>query len=905
MGVDDRFCPSCGSPRGSGGAAPEASVSLTHAPTAAPGPVASAVADAFPAAGSGRPGFPPGHILAGRYRIVGILGRGGMGEVYRADDLKLGAPVALKFLPSATQRDPHVIERFHAEVRNARQVSHPHVCRVYDIGEVGERHFLTMEYVDGEDLATLLRRIGRLPPAKAVEIARQLATGLAAAHEKGLLHRDLKPANIMIDGHGRARITDFGLAVVEGDASAEIAGTPAYMAPEQLDGLPATIHSDIYALGLVLYELFTGKRPFEAASMVEWRRLRSGSVPPSPSTHTSDMDPVVERLVLRCLESEPSLRPRSAAQVALALPGGDPLTAALAAGETPSPEMVAATGGEGALAPARAWLALGSLLAILAVIAFLIPASTDLGLAPMETSPGTLRDSARAAARELGYGERPVDEATWLRRDYQPIRWLADSTVSTSWRRRLREMGAPVLLVYRSSRRPLVPSGAPGFVTATDPAPSPGDLLMVVDDRGRVREFLAEPERWTGPGPGKGSRPAPESARDTLPFPEDVVFRETGLDRSRFSPVPPERVPSTAFDDRREWMGSRAEAPEMRLRLSAATWQGRLVSIDVTGPWGDRTVRDILRNSVSGRISNLSLAALFLAVVVAALAFARRNIRMGRGDRRGAYRVGVAGFFLSIGLWAVAAHHAVDWGSILDMPLLGGLRDAAVSGGLLWLAYLALEPYLRRRMPDLLVGWARVLEGRIRDPRVGRDALIGMMAGAFVAMTVHLVNGLPTWIPLASQTTIPTFNLARAGRLVPLAPPFQAATDAMGRTMVSLMLLFIIRLVTSRTWVAIAILSVIGALTALGQENPLLETPQAIVGGLTMALLIVKAGPLATGVAWFTCVLLLNSTIRVESSVWYAPYAVAAVITVLGLAIWAFRTSLGGRSPFGRLSIDG
>ncbi|HYJ46252.1 MAG TPA: serine/threonine-protein kinase, partial [Pyrinomonadaceae bacterium] len=156
--------------------------------------------------------FAPGTTLAGRYRIVSLLGRGGMGEVYRADDLKLGQPVALKFLPEALSTDGATLARFHREVRVARQVSHRNVCRVYDIGEVDGQNFLSMEFIKGEELASLLRRIGRLPPDKAVEIARQLCAGLAAAHDNNVLHRDLKPANVMIDGDGNVRITDFGLA---------------------------------------------------------------------------------------------------------------------------------------------------------------------------------------------------------------------------------------------------------------------------------------------------------------------------------------------------------------------------------------------------------------------------------------------------------------------------------------------------------------------------------------------------------------------------------------------------------------------------------------------------------------------------------------------------------------------
>ncbi|HET7745817.1 MAG TPA: serine/threonine-protein kinase, partial [Vicinamibacteria bacterium] len=209
-----RFCPGCG-----------ASVDLASTPTGTaprgearpatpPGSRAprgtSAARVSSVVAGDAR--FVPGTVLRDRYRIVGLLGKGGMGEVYRADDLKLGQAVALKFLPESLSGDPERRERFYNEVRTAREVTHPAVTRVHDIDEVDGHVFLSMEYVDGEDLGSLLRRIGRLPQDKAVEIARQVCAGLAAAHDKGVLHRDLKPENVMLDGRGRARITDFGLA---------------------------------------------------------------------------------------------------------------------------------------------------------------------------------------------------------------------------------------------------------------------------------------------------------------------------------------------------------------------------------------------------------------------------------------------------------------------------------------------------------------------------------------------------------------------------------------------------------------------------------------------------------------------------------------------------------------------
>ena len=187
--------------------------------TVGPTPTGTTSGAATPfAAGPSR--FAPGAIVAGRYRLVALLGRGGMGEVYRADDLTLDQPVALKFLPEDVAATDTRIAQFHNELRVARQVSHKNVCRLYDLGEADGRRFLTMEYVDGEDLSSSLRRFGRMPPDKAVQIARQLCAGIAAAHEKGVLHRDLKPANVMLDGNGDVRIADFGIATlgeVEGD----------------------------------------------------------------------------------------------------------------------------------------------------------------------------------------------------------------------------------------------------------------------------------------------------------------------------------------------------------------------------------------------------------------------------------------------------------------------------------------------------------------------------------------------------------------------------------------------------------------------------------------------------------------------------------------------------------------
>ncbi|MFN3168175.1 MAG: protein kinase domain-containing protein [Phycisphaeraceae bacterium] len=254
--------------------------------------------------------FVPGTVLADRYRIVALLGRGGMGEVYRADDLTLGEPVALKFM-SALGSDDKRLAMFREEARLSRQLAHPHICRVYDIGEIDGMHYLSMAYIDGENLRGLFKRVGRLSSDKALQLAVQLCSALAAAHDKGVLHRDLKPANIMIDGRGDAHIADFGVAAVIGQTDApKIVGTPAYMAPEQRERGEASVQSDLYALGLILFELFTGRS-----------KVGTTNAPDSVDTldALSDTDPAIERVILQCLADHPSQRPHSADELAEAL----------------------------------------------------------------------------------------------------------------------------------------------------------------------------------------------------------------------------------------------------------------------------------------------------------------------------------------------------------------------------------------------------------------------------------------------------------------------------------------------------------------------------------------------------------------------------------------------------------
>lgn len=257
-------------------------------------------------------------FAAGRYRIVALLGRGGMGEVYRADDTTLDVTVALKLVLGESGASVSALLN---EVRLARAVTHPSICRVYDVGEAEGRHFITMEYIAGENLARLLNQVGRMTPDRVRDLGAKLCEGLAAAHAEGILHRDLKPSNVMIDSDGRVVLTDFGVAATRESAGMTIVGSPAYMAPEQLSGRSeATERSDLYAVGLILYQALTGEPASTADTLEDLARVRA-TPPPPPSRIVPGVDADLERLILELLSPDPADRPATAAEVAAALAG--------------------------------------------------------------------------------------------------------------------------------------------------------------------------------------------------------------------------------------------------------------------------------------------------------------------------------------------------------------------------------------------------------------------------------------------------------------------------------------------------------------------------------------------------------------------------------------------------------
>jgi serine/threonine-protein kinase len=273
--------------------------------------------------GTGGLGGSPGQVIGGRFEILALLGTGGMGSVYKALDRELGEPVALKMLRADLVASPARLERLRQEARLARRVTHASIARTFDIGEHGQARFLTMEFIDGQPLTALLARHGALPVERVVAVVSPICAGLAAAHAVGVVHRDLKPDNILLGKDGRVVITDFGIAHEAGLALEERGGlpvgTPSYMAPEQVQGGPVDARTDLYALGVMLFEMLTGERPWRGSDLGEVLQARLNQPPPDPRSRRPGIVAEAALLVMRCMATRPADRPASAAEVGRAL----------------------------------------------------------------------------------------------------------------------------------------------------------------------------------------------------------------------------------------------------------------------------------------------------------------------------------------------------------------------------------------------------------------------------------------------------------------------------------------------------------------------------------------------------------------------------------------------------------
>jgi hypothetical protein len=809
-----------------------------------------------------------------------------MGEVYRAEDIKLTQTVALKFLPEGLNTNAPALARFHREVRIARQVSHPNVCRVFDISEYQGQHFLTMEYVDGEDLASLLRRIGYLPADKAVELSRQLCAGLSTAHQIGVLHRDLKPGNIMVDGRGRAKITDFGLAgLAEEFQQDEIsAGTPLYMAPEQIAGKEVTAKSDLYSLGLVLYELFTGKRAYDATTLQELIRQKEETTPTRPSLIVKEIDPLIERIILRCLEREPSKRPSSALQIAVALPGGDPLAAALAAGET-----VAAAPKEGVLQTHSAMMLLIFAFGMVIISMFLGRLAYDM--LPMQKPPEVLRQRAIEIAERFGYSRDPVDHASGFRLDLEFLQYIRKNESSRErWNQLKNGRPSVVRYWYRQAQHYMIPFSESVISPEDPPVTKTGMVLMSIDTEGRLFFFEVVPEESAEP-------------QNKEPFDWSALFREAGLDMTQFAASRPQKIPLQVYDEQMSWIGKYPEAP-YPIRIEAAAFHGKPVYFEIFGPWRTSSFRFDKEAPTSEKVTWILLLSVFYGALIICALLALKNLRLGRGDRKGAFRV--ASFLLILKLvgWIFSVHHVPMFIGELNL-LLTGIESALFWSCFVGLMYLALEPILRRRWPHRIISWSRLLSGDFADPLVGRDILIGAMLGGIGLLLRVLILNFAGWIGMPPD--MPNFPDNRNG--IGITNLFyglvmQFSTALYGAFILTFLLLFLTLLFRRQWlgfaagWVILSTLAVLGE--GVGYDSSVTWIFNVLLATLALVW-VLRFGMLTTVAAIVFHHLLIFFPITSNITAWYAADFVVDFILLAAIAIYAFRVSVGGKRIFSNL----
>ena len=830
-----------------------------------------------------------GTLLIDRYRIVSYLGRGGMGQVYRADDLTLGQSVALKFLPDAVSADETRLARLRDEVRQARLVSHRNVCRVHDIatdpgdGSRPPRVFVAMEYVDGEDLASLLRRIGRLPLDKGLDVARQLCSALAAVHAEGIIHRDLKPENVMLDGRGRVRLMDFGIAAAVGAARDVRTGTPAYMSPEQHAGKEATERSDIYALGLVIHEVLTGRLPGETPAQ---RHGTRGSGTRAATNH-EPLDSATDGIIKRCLAEDPAARPQSAMAVAFALPGGDPLAAAIAAGETPSPELIAAAGATGGTHPGAAL--------VLVVIAALATAGTlylnrwleIINIIPLPKATAVLKHEAREALTDLGYADAPFDSfAGWtinnaalqaLRKEHSGHELL--DVLKT---RRTRA----IVFWYRESPQQLTPYNNFGFISVGDPPMlTPGMAFYITDPKGRLQTFRAVPPSAAPVGEFE----SPDWERP---------FALAGLNLADFEPATPSLNPKAAVTEYRAWTGVFPDEPGTRVTVHGGAIAGRVSEFSIlTDPDLQTTLAESPPASPENPFFTWLRIVMVVGTVIAGSALSWRNIRLRRSDHASATRIALilalvsgAGFILLPS--RIPSFTALVFGSAPH------LAATILGGALFWIFYVALEPFARKVWPSILIGWARLLSGRVRDPMVGRDILIALCAGSLYSLLMDLSILAPMFTGEPSNV-IPLFSSGDGYLVGPKPVTGRLALNILNAVIggaAQLLFIVLLRLILRRAMLAAGVYSLIVLALNWGQAGATISAlPTLGVLSAMVVFVMLRYGLLPQILAIYTSTVINSTPVPVTMDTWFAAPALIPMGLLTAAAVYGFFTATRGR----------
>ena len=653
--------------------------------------------------------FQPGDRIAERYRLERRLGSGGMGEVFLAHDDLLDQSVALKcWLGEPWHDESARFERLVAEAQLARRIEHANVCRVFDVGlhrgTRGDELFLTLEYVPGSDLAEHLKLHGPMAAESVRALATQLCGALAAIHSQGILHRDLKPANVLLDGQGRARVTDFGIAVDDRRDGAWAEGTPAYLAPELRAGQAPAEASDLYALGLVLREA-------------------AGADEPPP-----DLDPVVARIIERCLAPDPADRPESAALLVEVLAEDDALAAAVKLGEPPSPAMIARAQSVAVLDHRRARMVAGlSWLGLLLVIVFGARIES-FAAAGLDHSADELAERARALADAVA-PDRDMVKRVWGFTEIEGERFPENP-----YPRGLAQAGGDVFFWYREARFELANWNVLDLLLnggrvhlMEPPIASIATLSMGFDARGRLFLFYYHPVRLWDPS--------------TVAVGESdwsLLFDAARLDPEPLAEAEPSSIFAAVADHRRT-----LSDPADKTLVELGTLAGRPVLFAAM----EQGVVDealLARQTLSSQYQVIATP-LFVLIV---LFFARRHWRSGLGDPWGAGRLATFVCVVGYVAFVLQADHLRD---PVDeaLFLVAGLSGPLIQALVVWTLYMGCEPWVRQHWPRSLVSWNRLLKGNraaFVDPAVASHLLLGIGFGVLFMAARLSERALTAWL---------------------------------------------------------------------------------------------------------------------------------------------------------------
>ncbi|MBA3569867.1 MAG: protein kinase, partial [Pyrinomonadaceae bacterium] len=678
-----------------------------------------------------------------------------------------------------------------------------------------------------------------------------------------------------------------------------------------------TIRSDVYSLGLLFYELFTSKKAFEAATLGELIKLRrSNTSPTTPTSIVKDLDPIIERVIDRCIQKDPAERPSSALQVAAALPGGDPIAAALAAGETPSPEMVAAAPKEGALRPSIAVSMFALIVVGLALIVLLADKVVLYGYVPLDKSPDVLRENARDIIRRAGVVAPATDHMYAFDQDRGPLEYIARTDMRAERWQDLND-GQPAVIVYWYRQSPSYLAGFDFFGDAwTNPPPIVSGMAGVkLDTRGRLLEFYTVPpqvdpvpssefrvsssEQASSPKSQVSSSKLAEletrnSTFETTAAPDwSPLFAAAGLDISNLKPTTSQWAPLYINDTRAAWDGVYPEQPQIPIRIEAAAYRGKPVHFKIINPW-DKPERQE-PTGLSGQLQALFtlILVVFVLVLIGSVVLAIRNLRLGRGDRKGALRLAIFVFTFTLLSRIFTAHHIPTFGEF--GTVLNGLQDSLFAAAFFWVVYMAIEPFVRRRSPHRIISWSRLLGGDFRDPLVGRDILIGALFGVAITLWQLSFFFVRQWLDSTLGPSGEPASVKLGMGYFVQALETQLNTPLVNQFLL-LFLILLLSLILRRDWLGfIAGWLVFTAALALLWGGALPNWISAAVTAGLGIFVLYRYGLLAAMFALLFLHMYIHFPVTTNFTAWYATGFVIDLIILLLLVFYAFRTSLAGQ----------